>query len=263
MANFKIVISDPKEKKAYQKEVDQNASGLIGKKIGEQVDGGLLGLSGYKLEVTGGSDKQGFPMRKDVDGAARKKIILTLPPGFHPSRKGQRKRKSIRGNTISAEASQINTKIVEYGQKPISQLVGGIEKKSKDEKKKEEMEKMKEQLQAGEKTEAKMTESDKILAENTASPDPNSSVPSAQLQNKVLESGGARGSASASEKSGEEKKEGSETKPKEDRPKEDKSKEVAKEKSAKGEMKSNEAKPEKAEVKKPKKDTVKENPAGK
>lgn len=149
MANFKIVISDPKTKKAYQKEVDQSASGLIGRKIGDVVDGSFLGLPGYKLEITGGSDNQGFPMRKDVEGTARKKIILSQPPGFHPERKGQRKRKSVRGNTISAEISQVNTKVVEYGKKPLSELLGGVKKKPK-----EELEKIKKGLQEKEKTEA-------------------------------------------------------------------------------------------------------------
>lgn len=135
--NFKIVVSDPKERKAYQKEVDQKASGLIGRKIGEVVPGDLLGLNGYKLEITGGSDKQGFPMRKDVEGTARKKILLSGPPGFHPERKGQRKRKSVRGNTISSEIVQVNMKVVEYGKKSLAELFG-VKKEETEETKKEE-----------------------------------------------------------------------------------------------------------------------------
>ena len=86
MANFKIVISDPKTRKAYQKEVDETHSGLAGKKLGDMVSGSSLGLVGYELEITGGSDKQGFPMRRDVEGTVRKKILIALPPGFHPLR---------------------------------------------------------------------------------------------------------------------------------------------------------------------------------
>jgi small subunit ribosomal protein S6e len=124
MANFKIVISDPKARKAYQKEVDQGASGLMGKKIGDKFSGNHLGLSGYELEVTGGSDKEGFPMRKDVDGPGRKKILLSHGPGFHPKSRGRRKRKSIRGNTISPQVSQINLKVVTYGAKSIDESLG-------------------------------------------------------------------------------------------------------------------------------------------
>ena len=112
MANFKVVVSDPKSRKAYQKEVEQAGSGMLGKKVGEKLSGDSIGLQGYELEITGGSDKQGFPMRPDVDGIARKKILLTLPPGFHPGTKGERKRKSVRGNTVSAQTSQVNTKVV-------------------------------------------------------------------------------------------------------------------------------------------------------
>jgi small subunit ribosomal protein S6e len=124
MANFKIVISDPKARKAYQKEVDQGASGLIGKKIGDKLSGNHLGLSGYELEVTGGSDKEGFPMRRDMEGPGRKKILLSHGPGFHPKSRGRRKRKSIRGNSISPAISQVNAKVVTYGAKSMEELLG-------------------------------------------------------------------------------------------------------------------------------------------
>ena len=136
--NFKIVISDPKTRKAYQIEVEQGASGLIGRKIGDVFKADHLGLPGYELKITGGSDRQGFPMRADVEGTARKKILLAGPPGFHPERKGQRKRKSIRGNTISEEIVQINTVIVKQGGKAIEELLKKEEKKEeKAEEKKE------------------------------------------------------------------------------------------------------------------------------
>lgn len=135
MTTFKLVISDPKEKKAYQVEVDQKSSALVGKRIGDVFDGGIAGLSGYKLQVTGGSDKQGFPMRGDVEGQARKKILLAFGPGFHPRMRGQRKRKSVRGNTISLEIVQVNAKISEYGKEPVAKLIGkGTPKEGKEEK---------------------------------------------------------------------------------------------------------------------------------
>ena len=154
--NFKVVVSDPKTRKAYQREVNQNASGLIGKKIGDMVKGDFLGLSGYELQITGGSDKDGFPMRKDIQGTARKKVLLAFPPGFHPKRKGQRKKKSVRGNTISQDITQVNVKIVKYGQKPIEQLFK-IEKKAEKEAEKAE-EKPKEEA----KTEKKVKEEEKV-----------------------------------------------------------------------------------------------------
>jgi len=119
---FKIVVSDPKTRKSYQKEVGEE--GLIGKKIGEHVSGSLFGLEGYELELTGGSDKDGFPMRKDVDGTARKKILISDRPGFHPGAPGVRKRKSVRGNTISDDIVQINSKVIKHGNKALDQVFG-------------------------------------------------------------------------------------------------------------------------------------------
>jgi small subunit ribosomal protein S6e len=121
---MQIVISDPKTGKAYKVEgKDPEASALfIGKRIGDVVDADLLGLSGYALEITGGSDKEGMPMRKDVSGTARKRILITSPPGYRPKEGGKRRRKSIRGNELSSELSQINVVVKEYGRKPLEEL---------------------------------------------------------------------------------------------------------------------------------------------
>ncbi len=128
---MQIVISDPKNGKAYKVEgKDAETSALlIGKRIGEVVDADIIGLGGYELEITGGSDKDGMPMRKDVSGSARKRILITSPPGYRPKEKGTRRRKSVRGNEISTEISQINVKIKEYGKKPIAELLGKGEEK--------------------------------------------------------------------------------------------------------------------------------------
>ncbi len=134
MANFKIVVSEPKSRKAYQKEVDQGASGLVGKKIGDTVKADSLGLAGYEVKITGGSDRNGFPMRGDVEGPGRKKIVLSGGVGFHPKMKGQRRRKSVRGNTISADTAQINAVVVKAGAKPIDQLLGKKEEAKPEEK---------------------------------------------------------------------------------------------------------------------------------
>jgi len=122
---MQIVISDPKTGKAYKVDgKDTEASALfIGKRIGDVVDADILGLGGYVLEITGGSDKEGMPMRKDVSGTVRKRILITSPPGYRPKEKGKRRRKSVRGNEISSEISQINVQIKEYGRKSIEKLL--------------------------------------------------------------------------------------------------------------------------------------------
>jgi small subunit ribosomal protein S6e len=110
---FKICINEPKTKRSWQ--VEKDVPSLIGVKIGDKFDGSLIGLSGFTLQLTGGSDKDGFPMRYDLQGIARKKALLTSGPGFRPTVKGLRRRKYIRGNTISADIVQVNCKVIEGG----------------------------------------------------------------------------------------------------------------------------------------------------
>jgi small subunit ribosomal protein S6e len=123
---FKVTISDIKGGKCYQKELSGDESkGLIGKRIGETFRGEVLGLTGYELMITGGSDRQGFAMRKDVEGAARKKVLLAGPPGYRPKSDGIRRRKSVRGNMISEAILQINTKVVKAGKKKLETYFAG------------------------------------------------------------------------------------------------------------------------------------------
>ena len=124
MVEFKTVISDPKEKKAYQKVISEDKSNaLVGKSVGEEIDGIFLDLPGYRLKITGGSDGSGVPLRGDIEGNQRRKLLVRKSVGFHPSRHGQRKRKLIRGRNLSSEVSQINLKILEYGPKTIEELL--------------------------------------------------------------------------------------------------------------------------------------------
>ena len=122
---MQIVISDVGTGKAYKVEgKDAEANALfVGKRIGDVVDADIIGLGGYALEITGGSDRQGMPMRKDVAGTARKRILITNPPGYRPREQGKRRRKSVRGNEISMDITQINVIIKDYGKKPLDELL--------------------------------------------------------------------------------------------------------------------------------------------
>ena len=124
MADFRLVISDPKTGKSYKLEVSgAKANKLIGKAIGDVVEGELIGLLDYKLSVSGGSDKDGVAMRHDLPGAGRKRLLLSRGAGYHPKSSGVRKRKSIRGREISAETGQVNLKVTEAGSKPLDEIV--------------------------------------------------------------------------------------------------------------------------------------------
>ncbi len=122
IASFKFVISDGK--KSYQVEKDQRDAPILGKKLGETISGSFLGLDDYELLITGGSDKDGFPMRNDIEGQLRKRFLITKGIGFHTKVEGLRRRKMLRGNTIADDIAQINCKVVKAGSRPLDEIFG-------------------------------------------------------------------------------------------------------------------------------------------
>lgn len=115
LAEFKLNVAVPKEGKTYTFEVkDPQAQVLVGKRIGDTVDGKMLGLKWKKLKITGGSDTSGFPMRPDIHGGVKKRVLLTKGLGLRTvPRKGYRKKKMIRGNMITPDIYQVNLVAVE------------------------------------------------------------------------------------------------------------------------------------------------------
>ncbi len=109
MANFKLTVSDIKGKSVTKELKDSDANPLLGLEIGKETDAVIVGLKG-KLKITGGSDKSGVPMRNDIHGAARKRVLLSKGVGLQDVEFGQRVRKLMRGNTISEEIYQVNCK---------------------------------------------------------------------------------------------------------------------------------------------------------
>ena len=109
MANFKLTISDVKGKSITKELKEGDANPLMGLIVGAETDAAIVGLAG-KLKITGGSDKSGVPMRGDLHGMARKRILLSKGVGLQDTEKGLRKRKLVRGNTVSDEIFQVNCK---------------------------------------------------------------------------------------------------------------------------------------------------------
>ena len=110
---MKVVVSDQKTGKAYMASPEQEL--FVGKKLGEIVKLDEIGLPGYEGKIAGGSDKDGFPMNQSIVGPARKRILTSNAAGFKASKKGERKRISVRGNTISKDISQVNIVITKVG----------------------------------------------------------------------------------------------------------------------------------------------------
>lgn len=131
MAKFQLIVSDPKSKASRATTVEgPRAQALVGKSIGEEVDGKLLGVGNVRLKVTGGTDKDGVPMRFDIQGSPRKKAILSGGVGFKPQRKGERIRKMVRGRVISEEIVQVNSVVVSGELEKIEKPAGKEETKS-------------------------------------------------------------------------------------------------------------------------------------
>tara|TARA_B100000965_G_C19510540_1_gene721720 strand:- start:641 stop:1123 length:483 start_codon:yes stop_codon:yes gene_type:complete len=129
-----------------------NLSQFLGKKIGDVVDGIFVGegeqtLAGYKLEITGGSDKTGTPMRSDLSGGNRQSILVTESTGFkghslvHKTKGGEkkrfrykpdgmRKRRNFRGNTVTQDTRQINLKVIEAANKSLADILGASSEES-------------------------------------------------------------------------------------------------------------------------------------
>ncbi len=127
MAKFQLIVSDPKSKMSRATVLEgPKAQALVGKSIGEEMDGKLLGVGNLKLRITGGTDKDGVPMRFDVQGSARKRAILSGGVGFKPSDSGERRRKLVRGRVISEETVQVNGVVVsgemERAEKPVAKV---------------------------------------------------------------------------------------------------------------------------------------------
>lgn len=121
---FKLAISDPETGKAVQYELDDvKTNALVGKQVGDIIEGDLIGLPGYKLKITGGSDTAGFPIRPDVHGSGKKRVLIKGPPGFKPKRKGIARRKTVRGRELGLDIAQVNMRVEEKGSTKLEELI--------------------------------------------------------------------------------------------------------------------------------------------
>jgi len=131
MAELKIVVSDPKTGKSYQKALAENV--LIGKKLKQKIKGDELGLAGYELEITGGSDDSGFGMRSDMEGLLKRSALLSGGVGIRNKvrankEQGIRIRRTVASNTIIEKTAQVNLKVIAYGPESLDKLLGKQEK---------------------------------------------------------------------------------------------------------------------------------------
>lgn len=125
MASFTVVVGDPESGLAHQLEADgQDANRFLGKSIGDEVDGSAVGLEGYTLEITGGSDDAGRPLNESVSGSNLEEVLMDeTQTGYQQERDGERRRITVRGSEISDATAQINATITEYGSADVEELL--------------------------------------------------------------------------------------------------------------------------------------------
>jgi len=134
---FKINISN-KDGKTYKLELESEE--LVGKQIHDKIDGKdlLADLNGYEFEISGASDKAGFPALENIEGIGLKKVLLNYEKAMkkRPKKEGKKKRsknkpkglrlrKTVRGKVISPEIVQINIKVINEGAKKLSEIFEG------------------------------------------------------------------------------------------------------------------------------------------
>jgi small subunit ribosomal protein S6e len=122
MAKFKVIVSDPQSGASKVVELEEaRASPFIGRKVGETLDGAVVDMPAHKIQLMGGSDKDGVPMNGSVHGGVRRAVVLSGGAGFKAKKSGERRRKTVRGNIVTDEIVQLNVKITDRpaGAKPI------------------------------------------------------------------------------------------------------------------------------------------------
>ena len=134
MTKFKLSISS--KGKAYSQELtEESSASLYGKKLGETINGSIIGFNGYEFQISGGSDNAGFPMRKDIQGTKRVSALVTKGPGFKPGKLVYKRRKTLKGNIITDDIVQVNLKVIKEGPKTLESYFPKKEEAKAEEKK--------------------------------------------------------------------------------------------------------------------------------
>src|ERR1700733_13661579 len=95
------------------------------KRMGQEVPADSLGdeWTGYIFRITGGNDKQGFPMKQGVMLPHRVRLLLSDGHScFRIRRDGDRRRKSVRGCIVASDIAVLAVVIVKQGDNDIPGL---------------------------------------------------------------------------------------------------------------------------------------------
>ncbi|KAK9446754.1 40S ribosomal protein eS6 [Limtongia smithiae] len=124
---MKLNISYPANgtQKLIEIDEERRTHVFIEKRIGQEVEGDSVGdeFKGYVFKITGGNDKQGFPMKQGVLHPSRVRLLLSKGHScYRPRRTGERKRKSVRGCIVANDLAVLSLAIVKQGDADIAGL---------------------------------------------------------------------------------------------------------------------------------------------
>ncbi|KAK9473927.1 40S ribosomal protein eS6 [Dipodascopsis tothii] len=124
---MKLNISYPANgtQKLIEIDDDRRTHVFMEKRIGQEVEGDSVGdeFKGYIFKITGGNDKQGFPMKQGVMRPNRVRLLLAKGHScYRPRRTGERKRKSVRGCIVANDLAVLSLAVVKQGEADIAGL---------------------------------------------------------------------------------------------------------------------------------------------
>lgn len=104
---------------------EKRLQNLYERRMAQEIEGSVLGeeFEGYILRISGGNDKQGFPMRQGILTNTRVRVLCKKGhKAYRPRRAGERKRKSVRGCVVGHDISVLNLVVTQVGEKDIPGL---------------------------------------------------------------------------------------------------------------------------------------------
>ena len=128
---MKLNISYPANgtQKLVEIEDERKLRGFMEKRMGQEVEGDGVGpeFKGYVFRITGGNDKQGFPMKQGIMHPTRVRLLLSAGHScYRPRRTGERKRKSVRGCIVAMDLSVLALSVVKQGDEEIPGLTDKV-----------------------------------------------------------------------------------------------------------------------------------------
>ncbi|KAK6050932.1 ribosomal protein S6e [Cooperia oncophora] len=103
------------QQKLFEIDDEKKLRMFYDKRMAQEVEIDALGeeWKGYIVRITGGNDKQGFPMKQGVLSNGRVRLLLAKGDScYRPRKAGERKRKSVRGCIVDANLSVLSLVVV-------------------------------------------------------------------------------------------------------------------------------------------------------